>query len=318
MSINANGIENNVVSNNPGTSGTGSSNTAPPQQQQQFTFTPEQFQQLMAAVSSATDLESALDGKMVKLSEELRREQTINAEQIAKRARLEKHHTFKFKGNEQQHRFLDKVVLELENAQVELQKAVAVGGSATRDASTEETPLQSNLKKAVLFVEKGRQTLLQRQKLITTTIVSLIFFINYMSVLLIVVEQVSTINIIAASVQSAPVFVSASVPVSSTSTALLLVLPYLLLFLCLFLFPCLLLPYLLLLLCLFLFLFPYLILCLPLLLFCLPLVFLCILLVLLCPAGLFLMTMTRYHFHHQFYLPQRKPQITVYLFQILD
>ncbi len=112
----------------------------------------------MAAVSSATDLESALDGKMVKLSEELRREQTINAEQIAKKARLEKHHTFKSKGNydEQQHRFLDKVVLELENAQVELQKAVAVDGSATRDASTEETPLQSNLKKAVLFVEKGR------------------------------------------------------------------------------------------------------------------------------------------------------------------
>ncbi len=40
---------------------------------------------------------------------------------------------------------------------MELKKAVAVGISATDTMSTGETPLQSNIGKAVLFVEKGKQ-----------------------------------------------------------------------------------------------------------------------------------------------------------------
>ncbi len=89
----------------------------------QVIFTQLQFQSLLSAVTSSNE---SLDTRLNDLRSEILREQAVNVEKVAKKARLERPHSFMSKGNEEQHRFLDKAVVELENAQVELEKAVAL------------------------------------------------------------------------------------------------------------------------------------------------------------------------------------------------
>ncbi len=85
-------------------------------------FTQAQFNMLMSAVSTTTDLQANLNAKLLALREELKIEQEINTQQVAKRAKLEKPQIFKSKGNEEQHRFLEKAMNQLDDAQVELEK----------------------------------------------------------------------------------------------------------------------------------------------------------------------------------------------------
>ena len=88
-------------------------------------FSSEQFQQLMLVVSTASDMQAVLDGKLERIKADLLKEQELSSIQVAKRARLEKPQVFKSKGNEEQHRFLEKAVHQLDDAQVELERAVA-------------------------------------------------------------------------------------------------------------------------------------------------------------------------------------------------
>ncbi len=71
-------------------------------------FSSEQFQQLMLVVSTASDMQAVLDGKLERIKADLLKEQELSNIQVAKRARLKKPQVFKSKGNEEQDRFLKK------------------------------------------------------------------------------------------------------------------------------------------------------------------------------------------------------------------
>ena len=79
----------------------------------------------MDTVAVSSRIESMLDGKFEKLLQDLQREQECNAENLAKKAWLDKPSSFLSKGNEEQHRFQEKTLLELENAVTVLDKALA-------------------------------------------------------------------------------------------------------------------------------------------------------------------------------------------------
>ncbi len=122
-------------------------------------FSSEQFQQLMSVVSSASDMQAALDGKLERLKTDLLKEQELSNKQVAKRARLEKPQVFKSKGNEEQHRFLEKALHQLDDAQVELERAVAKLPAGSSSSS-------ESVKRAMEFVKTSKCTLQKRQKLI--------------------------------------------------------------------------------------------------------------------------------------------------------
>ncbi len=127
----------------------------------QVVFTQLQFQSLLTAVTSSND---TLDSRLNDLRSELLRKQALNADKVAKKARLDRPHSFRSKGNEEQHRLLDKAVV---NAQVELEKVVTVLASDPRPSSSNSHPvLADTMEQARKFVEQGQQTLIQCQKLI--------------------------------------------------------------------------------------------------------------------------------------------------------
>ncbi len=146
------------------TTGAGTSSSATPATPP-MVFTQAQFIMLMSAVSTTTDLQANLDEKLLALREELKKEQEINTQHVAKRAKLEKPQIFKSKGNEEQHRFLEKAVNQLDDAQVELEKAVAQFPATSTSSSSASEPL-ATLNKAMEFLKSTKSTLQQRQKLI--------------------------------------------------------------------------------------------------------------------------------------------------------
>ena len=123
-----------------------------------------QFDQLLSAVSASAEQAGTLDSKIDKLRDELRREQQLNAEKLAKKAKLDRPHAFKSKGNEEQHRFLDKALVELENTEVELEKAGPLVESISEPSSSSE--LSTTIKNVLAFVIEGKKLINQRQKLI--------------------------------------------------------------------------------------------------------------------------------------------------------
>ena len=132
-----------------------------------YVFSQAQFQQLMSTVAVSTRIESTLDEKLEKLRQDLQKEQECNAEKLAKKARLDKPSSFRSKGNEEQHRFLEKTLLELENAGTELDKALAAApGSSGSSSSSTANPLTSALQSATAFMKEGKRLVMQRQKLV--------------------------------------------------------------------------------------------------------------------------------------------------------
>ena len=132
-----------------------------------YEFSQTQFQQLMSTVAISSRIESTLNGKLEKLRQELQREQKCNAEKLAKKARLDKPRSFCSKGNEEQHRFLEKMLLELENAGTELDKALAAApGSSGSSSSSTADPLTLALQSATSFVKEGKRFVMQCQKLV--------------------------------------------------------------------------------------------------------------------------------------------------------
>ena len=111
-----------------------------------------QFQQLLSAVSSTASLQACLDEKMGQMKEDLQSEQRVHAENVVKKARLEKPQSFKSKGNEEQHQFLEKVLIELDSTEVELEK-VGVGCTSSSSMSLPEATA-SGISKAKKLVKK--------------------------------------------------------------------------------------------------------------------------------------------------------------------
>ena len=73
----------------------------------------------MTTVAVAGNVEEVLDKKLSKMNQEIHHEQKVSA----KKARLDRSQQFKSKRYEEQHRFLQNTLAELDNAQVELEKA---------------------------------------------------------------------------------------------------------------------------------------------------------------------------------------------------
>lgn len=119
----------------------------------------DQFTVLMGAIgASKSTLEGALDAKFEEFRKEVQTGQVESLERVAKRARIEKPYSFRYKGNEDQFYFNEKVVDTMDQSEVELEKAVSDPTVKT------VAKLSDVLDRAQKAVKEGKELLQQRQK----------------------------------------------------------------------------------------------------------------------------------------------------------
>ena len=126
------------------------------------TITTSQFDALMGAISaisaSKSTLERSLEEKFEEFKQEVKLSQAESVERAAKKARTEKPQVFRFKGNEDQFYFNEKLKEAMDDSAAELVKA-------TSDPAISSSPkLSGVLEGAKKAVEEGMKLLTQRQK----------------------------------------------------------------------------------------------------------------------------------------------------------
>lgn len=116
----------------------------------------DQFATLMDAMKM--NIEGAIETKLHDFRKEIRLDHEETVEKVAKRARIEKPHVFKYKGNEDQFYFNEKIVDKIDEAGAKLEKA------ATDPLVSTAAGLSDTLEKAKEAVREGKTLMLQRQK----------------------------------------------------------------------------------------------------------------------------------------------------------
>ena len=99
-----------------------------------------------------------IDAKFRELKEEVKQEQELAARKSSKRAKLERPQVFKFKGNEDQFYFNEKVAEALDETSAELRKAI------TSPVVSSSSRLRNTLEKAMEAAREGEELLRVRQK----------------------------------------------------------------------------------------------------------------------------------------------------------
>ena len=119
----------------------------------------EQFTALMNAIrASKATLEATLDDKFKEFKKEVQDSQDQSVERVAKKARAERPSSFRFKGNEDQFYFNQKVIDTVDEASAQLDRATSDAGSSS------SSKLSDTLEKTKKAVMEGKKLLLQRQK----------------------------------------------------------------------------------------------------------------------------------------------------------